>query len=86
MFVERKDRSVGVVVVMEHQGKFCTANKRLVEVGCVVSSVFGDHTGFDDLEDSGLMNDWNPMADDFNSNTNNSNNYMTVSRSGPASG
>ena len=74
MFVERKDRSVGVVVMMEQQGKFSTANKRLVEVGCAVSSVFGDQTGVDDLEDSGLVNDWDPMADDFNSNTNN---YMT---------
>ena len=31
-------------------------------------------TGVGDLEDSGLVNDWDPMADDFNSKTNN---YMT---------
>ena len=39
LFVERKDRSVGLVVMMEQQGRFNTANKRLLEVGCAVSSV-----------------------------------------------
>ena len=44
-----------------------------MEVGCAVSSVFGDQTGVDDLVDSGLVNDWDPMADYFS----NTNKYMT---------
>ena len=40
----------GVVVMMEQQGKFSMAIKRLVEVGCAVSSVFVDRTKVDDLQ------------------------------------
>ena len=72
VFVERKGTSIGVVIMAEQKGRLSTVNQRLAEVGCAVSSVFGDQD--DDLEDSGMVNDWDPMADDFNSNTNN---YMT---------
>ena len=39
MFVERKDRSVGVGVKKEQLGKFSTTNKKLLELGvrCVLS-------------------------------------------------
>ena len=74
LLVEREEGSLGVVVMMENQGMFSTVNQRLVKVGCAVSSVFGSQEGTDEMEDSGMANDWDPMAEDYNSTTNN---YMT---------
>ena len=63
MFVERKDRSVGVLVKKEKQGKFSTINKRLLEQGCAVSTVFADQTGVDDPDDSSLVDEWDTMPE-----------------------
>ena len=70
IFVERKSESIGVVIMIEEKGISSTVNQRLVEVGCASSSLFGD-----DVETSSHVGeDWDPMAEDYNSNTNN---YMT---------
>ena len=74
LLVEREEGSLGVVVMMENQEIFSTANQRQVKVSCAVSSVFGSQEGTDEMEDSGMANDWDPMAEDYNSITYN---YMT---------
>jgi len=71
LVVERNEAgSVGVVITLERQGKFSTVNQRLVEVGCAVSSLFGSNAGTDEVGDSGLVNDWDPL-EDYNSTINN---------------
>ena len=70
VFVEKKECSVGVAIMTEEKGRLLTVNQRLVEVGCAESSLFGN----EDDENNEIGNDWDPMADDFNCNTNN---YMT---------
>ena len=61
--VEVKEGSLAIVIILERQGMFNTVNQRLVEVGCASSSVFDSQIG--EGEDSGLLNDWDPMAEDF---------------------
>jgi len=69
VFVEKTEVSTGVVIMVEEKGRITTVNQRLVEVGCAESSVFGNED-----ENNEIGDDWDPMADDFNCNTNN---YMT---------
>ena len=82
LVVERSEAgSVGVVIMLERQGKFSTVNQRLVEVGCAVSSLFGSYAGTDEVGDSGLVNDWDPL-EDYNSTINN---YVASGRRSKAS-
>ena len=57
--------SVGVVIMLERQGKFSTVNQRLVEEGCAVSSLFGSYAGTDEVRDSGMVNDWDSLEDEY---------------------
>ena len=70
IFVEKKKDSIGVVIMLEEKESFTTVNKRLVDFGCATSSVFGD----EDEGEGCMLGDWDPMADDYHSNTNN---YLT---------
>ena len=66
MLVERIEAgSVGVVIMLERQGKFSTVNQRLVEEGCAVSSLFSSYAGTDELRDSGMVNDWASLEDEY---------------------
>jgi hypothetical protein len=56
---------VGVVIMLERQGKFSTVNQRLVEEGCAVSSLFGSYAGTDEVRDSGIVNDWDSLEDEY---------------------
>ena len=55
---------------MEKQRMFSTVNQRFVKVGCAVSSVFGSDEGMDEVEDSRMVKDWDPMAENYNSTKN----------------
>ena len=70
LLVERKESSLGLAIIVEDQGMFNTVNQKLVKMGCAVSSMFGSQDDSDEKEDSGMVNDWDPMAEDFNSSTN----------------
>merc|ERR1719186_369201 len=74
LLVERKESSLGLAIIVEDQGMFNTVNQKLVKVGCAVSSMFGSQDGSGEKEDSGMVNDWDPMAEEFNGSTNK---YMT---------
>jgi hypothetical protein len=53
LVVERSEAgSVGVVIMLERQGKFSTVNQRLLEEGCAVSSLFGSYAGIDEVRES----------------------------------
>ena len=66
MLVERIEAgSVGVVIMLERQGKFSTVNQRLLEEGCAVSSLFGSYAGTDEVRDSGMVNDWDSSKDEY---------------------
>jgi hypothetical protein len=72
LVVEKSESgSIGVVITLERQGKFSTVNQKLVEVGCAVSSLFGSEHDTDEVGDSGLVNDWDPMEEEYDSTINN---------------
>ena len=74
--------SLGVVITLEREGKFSTVNQRLVEVGCAISSLFGSHGETDEVGDSGMVNDWDPLEDGYDSTIHN---YIAGGRRSKAS-